>query len=189
MKKIIILFFLFSSTTVFSQTISIGIKYFGLSIHPKGSINSELMPLKFDEKGLLVLNTGFYISIEYYIPNYEFISIKFIQGIYNDCIKQFAGFTHIGFRLNTPELNGFMFSGGIGPTLIFRKNWYDILGYNDSFSFFNGTPQDYWQWRFLWYGGELEFNQKITADWALSATFIPGFPDLLNISIGAKYTK
>jgi len=76
------------------------------------------MPLKFDEKGLLVLNTGFYISIEYYIPNYEFISIKFIQGIYNDCIKQFAGFTHIGFRLNTPELNGFMFSGGIWMSTI-----------------------------------------------------------------------
>jgi hypothetical protein len=187
-KKVFSGIFLILCFSLVSQNISLGVKYFGLSIHPFGAINSNIMPLKLDPEGVLVLNTGLSFGVEYFIPRVNFISIKFVQGIYFDCIGQFAGFSHLGIRFHFPTINGFSVNGGIGPSLIFRKNWYEVPGYDDSFSFFNGDRDDFWQWRFLWYGGEFEFNQNITEKMAISETFIPGYPDLMNLSIGIKYS-
>lgn len=58
---IIMKVFLLSLTVLFSICLkaqnNIGIKYFGLSIHPKGEHeNSFLMPNKLDKNGYLVMN-------------------------------------------------------------------------------------------------------------------------------------
>lgn len=172
--------------SIYADKFAIGLKYFGLSIHPNGAINSSLMPLKFDDKGVFVLNLGVSVGIEYFLP-LDFLSIKFIQGLYFDCIEKFAGFSHIGLRGRFLKIGTFSVNGGIGPTFIYRRSWYEVPGYDDSFSFFNGTKDDTWQWRFIWYGGEIEFNNEINKSLEFSVTFIPGYPDLMNLSFGIKY--
>jgi hypothetical protein len=177
-----------STFSINAQSYNIGIKYFGLSFHPLGAYNNELMPLKFDPKGIFVLDVGAMASFEKYLWK-DFISIKVAQAFYGDCILQFAGFSHIGFRIKIFTIGKHNLNGGIGPTLIYRKNWYDIDGYDDTFSFFNGSKNDYWQWRFLWYGGEFEYNYNLLKNIDLSITFIPGFPDLVAFAFGIRIKK
>ena len=43
---------------------NIGIKFFGLSIHPFGDENAFLMPRKLDKNGYFVLNLGAMLSYE-----------------------------------------------------------------------------------------------------------------------------
>ena len=140
-----------------AQSHNIGIKYFGLSIHPFGAYNSDLMPLKIGQNGEIVFNVGLMGSFEKYIWR-NFISVKFAQAFYGDCLLQFAGFSHIGFRFRIFTIGRHNLNGGIGPTLIYRRNWYNVDGYDDTFAFFRGERGDFWQWRFLWYGGEIEYN-------------------------------
>lgn len=171
-----------------AQSMAWGVKAFGLSIHPQGALNHELMPWKIDERGVFVFNLGATVGFEAFVPGTPWLSIKAVQGGYLDCVGQPAGFSHLGLRLHTPSWGGFSVNGGVGPSLLYRKSWYDLRGYNDDFSFFRGGPHDFWQTRFLWYGGELEFNEALGRGWALSQTLVPGYPDLISISIGFKYT-
>lgn len=179
-------FFAASSSLFCIGTFSVGLKYFGLSIHPTGAVNAHLMPLKLDKRGVFVFNLGASVNAEYFVWR-DIISVKAVQGFYSDCIGQFAGFSHIGIRLRIFKIGGFSLNGGIGPTFIYRKNWYKVPGYDDSFSFFRGTKNDKWQWRFLWYGGEFEFNQLITRNLEFSFSVIPGGLDLINFSFGVRY--
>ena len=143
------------------------------------------MPLKFDKKGIFVLNTGISINIECFVFR-DIISIKFVQGLYADCVQKFGGFTHLGFRARIFEIGRHSLYGGIGPTFIYRQNWYSLENYDDSYSFFRGSPENIWQYRFLWYGGEFEYNFALNERIALSTSFVPGFPDLVNLSFGFR---
>jgi hypothetical protein len=186
LKNWLLLFvFLYNIPLVQANDLFIGLKFFGLSIHPKGALNSQYMPLKFDKKGIFVLNTGITLNIEYFIYK-DIVSIKFIQGLYADCVQKLGGFTHLGFRARIFEYEKHSLYGGIGPTFIYRKNWYSLEDYDDNFSFFHGKPEDIWQYRFLWYGGEFEYNYEINNNFSVSTSFVPGFPDLANLSIGFR---
>jgi hypothetical protein len=187
MRKILIFgFLIFVNMSIHAQNIAVGIKFFGLSIHPLGALNTQHMPLKFDKKGIFVLNLGVEICFEYFIYK-DIVSVKFIQALYADCVQKFAGFTHLGLRGRIFETGKHSLYGGIGPTFIYRKNWYALEGYDDSFSFFRGEPEDTWQRRFIWYGGEFEYNYAINENLSLSTSFVPGFPDLMNLAVGIRY--
>jgi len=186
MKKLIVLFILvFININIYANDLFIGVKFFGLSIHPFGALNTQHMPLKFDKKGLFVLNLGAELCIEYFIYK-DVISIKFIQALYADCVQKLGGFTHLGLRGRIFEIDRHSLYGGIGPTFIYRKNWYTLEDYDDSFSFFKGGPENTWQYRFLWYGGEFEYIFAINEKWGLSTSFVPGFPDLVNFAFGFR---
>jgi hypothetical protein len=171
---------------LYAHDLSLGIKLFGLSIHPQGAVNKDIMPLKLDKDGIFVLDAGITLGIERFLYK-DWVSVKFVQGFYLDCLTQPAGFSHIGIRGKIFQIGKHSLNGGIGPTFIYRKNWYNVAGYKDDFSFFNGSPGDYLQWRFLWYGGEFEYNYKLNESIDLSASFIPGFPDIAVFSSGIRY--
>src|SRR4051812_12410460 len=76
---------------------NIGLKFFGLSVHPKGDENAFLMPRRLDERGVCVINLGGMVSAEKFIFRDE-ISVKAIQGLYSDCAARLGGFTHFGLR-------------------------------------------------------------------------------------------
>ena len=186
MRRIVVfLFFLWNIQTLNAHDVFAGIKFFGLSVHPTGANNAQHMPLKFDRNGIFVVNTGISINIEYVVFK-DIISIKFVQGLYADCVRKFGGFTHLGFRIRIFAIGRHSLNGGIGPTFIYRRNWHSLDDYDDSFDFFRGKPGDTWQRRFLWYGGEFEYNFALHEKIALSTSFIPGFPDLLNVSFGFR---
>ena len=187
--KILLRFFLllFTFLTGFNLQAqdNVGLKFFGLSIHPGGDENAFLMPRRLDSNGVLVLNLGSMLSAEKFIYQ-DRVSVKAVQGIYSDCAAQLGGFSHIGIRAIIFRAGKHSVFGGIGPTLVYRKNWHELPGYLDP-DYFDGQPADTWQYKFLWYGGEFEYAYVLSEKLDLTSTFIPGFPKLLSLSFGLKY--
>ncbi|GAB2541835.1 hypothetical protein GCM10027189_26150 [Rufibacter soli] len=188
MKKwIFLLVFSFASLLTQAQgKHNLNVKYFGLTLHPKGDNNAELMPLNPDGKGYLVLNVGGSVGYEHFLVPGK-ISLKAIQALYADCALRFAGFTHLGVRAVIFDIGRHSLNGGLGPTLVFRRNWSELEGYTLSSSFFGGNPQDKWQYKMVWYAGELEYNYRLTPRTDLSTSFVPGYPNIMSLSFGVRY--
>lgn len=179
-------FFTLAGKTVHAQGSASSLKFFGLSLHPEGDPNAHLMPINPDGHGYLVLNLGGMLSHETAVLDSAF-SIKAIQTLYADCAGQAGRFSHIGIRFLVFKKNRHMLSGGIGPTFIFRRSWHRLPEYQPS-GFFNGDPGEAWQYKMLWYGGEFEYNYAIGGQTAISFTFVPGYPNLISLSAGLRYT-
>lgn len=180
----------FSVMFLHAGDIRIGVKFFGLTIHPQGVAHPEIMPLKFDENGYAVMNLGGTVSAEYFIWK-DIVSVRVVQGLYADCASRLGGFSHIGLRGRIFQSGRHSLNGGIGPTFVYRRNWYKIPGFTpvpgDSADFYTGgTPEDDWQWRFIIYGGEFEYNYAITERLEASLSVIPS-PEIITFSVGARY--
>lgn len=164
---------------------NIGIKFFGLSIHPFGDENAFLMPRKLDRNGYFVLNLGAMLSYEKFVWQ-DILSVKAIQAGYSDCAARAGGFSHIGVRGKIFSTKRQTLSGGIGPTLIYRRNWNELEKYHNP-GCFQGGLSDKWQYLFIWYGGEFEYKYSVNEKLDLALCFIPGYPDLISFSLGINY--
>ncbi len=163
---------------------NIGLKLFGLSIHPETvKENAVVMPRKLDKNGVLVLNIGAEIMYEHFVYKDKY-SLKFVQALYADCADQLGGFVHIGVRGRIFSLGKHRLYGGIGPTLVFRRSWLDLAEYKDQ-GLFQGDGR--YQYLFLWYGGEFEYKYELNSKFDFAISFIPGYPDLLSLSLGLSY--
>lgn len=183
-----VLVFLLVFSTLCAQTgkNSVGLKFMGLSIHPEGGLGNEaLMPNKLDKNAYFVMNLGAIFSYERFVFK-DVVSIKLLQGLYADCAARFAGFTGIGVRGRIFRIGKHRLYGGLGPVLLYRRNWFDLPGFKDT-KYFSGRPGDTWQYKFLWYGGEFEYRYAINERFDVAATFVPGYPDLLCLSVGLSY--
>ncbi|MBI9055590.1 MAG: hypothetical protein JEY96_17330 [Bacteroidales bacterium] len=161
-------------------------KFFGFSFHPDGDVNADNMPTKIDKNGVLVVNIGMYFGYEHFVHK-DKLSIKTAVAFYSDCGGLFSGLVHVGFRGVIVQFDRFSINGGLGPTFIYRRSWYSKFDDYVNSGFYNGNETDFWQYKFLWYGGELEFNYQLTNRLDLSTTFIPGYPKLLELSFGVRY--
>ncbi len=184
-KRVLGLLFLLISLTSYSQD-NFTFKFFGLSIHPDGDVNADNMPTRIDRRGVAVVNIGVYLGYEKFVHK-DKLSIKMVNAYYSDCGGLFSGFMHLGFRGVILQKKRFSMNGGLGPTFIYRRSWYSKFEDYVNSGFYDGGENDYWQHKFLWYGGELEFNYKLRRSLDLSATLIPGYPKLIDISIGVRY--
>ncbi|WP_025842665.1 hypothetical protein [Porphyromonas gingivicanis] len=188
MKKTLLLFFLLYSTFSLKAQYrsNVGLKFMGLSIHPLGGNGNEvIMPNKLDPQAHFVVNLGAILSYEHFLYK-DIVSVKALQGLYADCAVQLAGFSSIGIRARIFRLGRHSLYGGLGPTIIFRRNWFRLEGYQDS-HYFKGDKDDYWQYRFLWYGGEFEYKVVLRDQIDFSISFVPGYPDLMSLSMGISY--
>ncbi|MDG5816535.1 hypothetical protein QA601_15665 [Chitinispirillales bacterium ANBcel5] len=181
---VLVLFLLVLTVTVRAQN-NFGLKYFGLSIHPGGSDNAQLMSTKLDKRARFVLNIGGAFSYEHFIFG-DLLSVKIIQALYTDCASQLGGYTHVGFRGRIFKRGRHLLNGGIGPTLVYRRNWMELDGYENP-TIFKGNEGDMWQYLFLWYGGEFEYKFSFSKKVNFSMSFVPGYPDLMNLSLGINY--
>ncbi len=186
MKSIFFVILFFSLTFYLQAQNNIGIKYFGLSIHPKlDKRNAEIMDLKLDNNGVLVLNLGGEVMYEYFFYKDKY-SIKFIQALYSDCASKLGGFTHLGVRGRILKKGKHSLYGGIGPTFVFRRNWLTIPGYIDG-GVYKGDKNSKYQSFFIWYGGEFEYKYRLSSKIDFTISFVPGYPDLLSLSFGVSY--
>ena len=69
-----------------------------------------------------------------------------------------------------------------------QRGFIDIIGffipnYVDT-KYYKGTPTDKWQYKFLWYGGELEYKFAISSKLDFATIFVPGYPDLMAFAVG-----
>jgi len=186
MRSIVLfLFFLIIPVVGFSQD-NFSAKFFGFSFHPDGDVNADNMPTKVDKNGVLVVNIGVYLGYEKFVFK-DKLSIKTATAFYSDCGGLFSGLVHVGFRGVIVQFDKFSINGGLGPTFIYRRSWYSKFDDYVNSGFYNGNETHFWQYKFLWYGGELEFNYKLNDRLDLSTTFIPGYPKLLELSFGVRY--
>lgn len=155
-------------------------------MHPRGAANAPLIPYKFDSRGIFVLHPGVTLNFDYFLWK-DIVSVKAVQGLYADCAMQFAGFSHVGFRIRLFKIGRFSMNAGLGPTFLYRQSWYRLPGYKDSFTFYHGTKHEDWQYRFIVYGGEIESNIQVNDKFDVSISVIPGGIDLINVSFGARY--
>ena len=184
-KGLAIIVMMITITNGYSQD-NFTAKFFGFSFHPDGDINAENMPTKIDENGVLVVNLGMYLGYENFFHK-DKLSYKAVTAFYSDCGGLFSGLLHVGFRGVIYQNGNFSVNGGLGPTFIFRRSWYSKFDDYVNSGFYNGNETDFWQYKFLWYGGELEFNYKLNNSLDFSTTFIPGYPKLLELSVGIRY--
>ncbi|MDA3954802.1 MAG: hypothetical protein PF485_14230 [Bacteroidales bacterium] len=184
-RSVLVLVFFLFFLSVFSQD-NLTVKFFGLSIHPDGDVNADNMPTKIDRNGIAVINLGLYFGYENFIYK-DKLSLKIITAYYSDCGGLFSGLLHVGLRGVVLQSNKFSINGGIGPTFIYRRSWYSKFDNYVNSGFYNGNETDFWQYKFLWYAGELEFNYKLKKFLDLSVTLVPGYPKLIDISIGVRY--
>jgi hypothetical protein len=160
------------------------VKFVGISVHLKENPHPHLYKRKFDRKGFVVLNAGVILSVEKFVYN-DLVSIKFAQAIFSDCANQFAGFSHLGFRLNK-ELDNHHFAIGNGPTMFYRKDWSGLTGYIDEGLF---KRNENYQYRFFWYAGEVNYGYKLSDQTQLSFTLLPGPPEFATIAAGLRLTE
>ncbi len=184
LNGIVLFVFLLSCQVLMAQD-NIGIKFFGLSIHPKGERqNALLMPNKLDKNGYLVMNFGAELMVEKFVFR-DIISVKEVQALYADCAQRLGGFSHIGVRGRILKIGRHSLSGGIGPTFVFRRNWLELPGYVNPDRFKGGMGEKY-QYLFLWYGGEFEYKYAISERVEATCSFVPGYPDLMSLALGVS---
>lgn len=180
MKKILLLFIF--SVFVFGED-RVSIKIMGLSLHPNGAKSSEVMPLKFDKKGYLVPNIGLIFAYDREIS--DGIYIRFSQGLYFDCALKPAGFTQVNLRGDIFDSGETRINIGCGPTIIYRKSWKILEGYNPT-SFYKEKGSI--EYTYLWYGGDIEYNKKLEKNGEFQLSFVPGYPALMHLSFGLANT-
>lgn len=172
-------------TAVASAQHNLGIRLFGLSFHPYGSDNAHLMPLKYDTEAYFVQNIGAILSYEHHLYR-DVLFAKGAMALYSDCGALMGGFVHLGLRGRIFSIGRHRLLGGIGPTLIFRQNWFKLPGYIDQ-KLFKGGKDDAFQHLFLWYAGDFDYRYTISDRVDIGVTFVPGYPDLMSLSVGFNY--
>jgi len=158
------------------------LKFFGLSAHLRQTPYPELFPNRLDQKGIMVVNFGGIAGYERFVLR-DVLSVRVEQGIYADCSSSLAGFTHLGWRGEIFRTGRHSLNGGFGPTLVYRRDWNRLEGYEDDGYF---RRRGDWQYRFYWYGGEFEYNYQLTEQNDLSINLVPGIPELVSFGAGFR---
>lgn len=162
---------------------NIGFKYFGFTIHPRGDEQAHLMPYRLDKKGVFVPNVGGILSFQKNVFQ-DIVSVKFAQGFYTDSGGLPSGHTHIGFRLVFFQKKKHTLLFGFGPTWIYRRNWNVKEGYVSTGIF---EDRGKIQYKYVWYGGEIEYDYQINDKLDFSMNFLPGYPLVLSFGFGVRY--
>lgn len=189
MKIIIVLFIIsfYFPINAAAQNFLFGIKFTGLTIHPKHENNAHLYKWKLDEKGHFVLNGGISITVD--IKLQDWFGLKFAQSFVRyDCGGKTAIMSHIGANFGghgtTFGESNHGLSGSIGPMLFIRESWKDLDGYVHDENLFGPLTSKKWTTKFLPIGGQFEYNYFFSPNHAISVNILPGVPNIIAISPG-----
>ncbi len=181
------IFFFFSYRA--KAQVSVGFTIGGIAYHPLREANARIYKWKFDRQGHFVGYTGLSIFVSYRINRY--VGIKLIQAIVlHDCAGKFAGITHLGINLFDDILawnDRFNeFSMSIGPFWYYRRNWTKEKAYRNMPDFISLSANKRWEKKFVWYGGQIEFDHFSAGNQPLVFNFLPGLPYIFTLGIGSK---
>lgn len=184
MLRSMLLMWLVSAFIHLSAQDNVGLNFIFLTWHPGGNKMAFLQPNRLDDKAKLVLNWGGVAHYERFIYRKK-LSVKLAQAAYSDCAQLFAGHTHIAFRLNVLNSEKHALRFGFGPTWVYRKNWNRFPGYVQENRYLKSRGD--WQYVFVWYGGEIEYDYSVGKKLDINVHVIPGIPDFFTFGIGARY--
>lgn len=162
-----------------------GLKYTGLSYHPDGGEN-EGYPRQLDDEAFWVLLIGGAVEADW--RPHKFLYIRAATTFYKDCADLWAGYYHLGFRANYDIGERVGVRIGIGPTYLWRQNWFGkVKGYKRDSFFGEPTGGDF-QGAFILYGGDAEVEWKADDRFSFVYSVIPGWPEVIQSSVGMRYT-
>lgn len=164
---------------------AVSLQYCGITFHPRGGSLPERFPRKFDSKAYFVAEMGIAINGDFYlIP--EKLFLRYMTAHYRDCANLPAGFEHLGIRGRIFEKGNHSVNGGMGITLVYRKDWHQFPEYKEE-AFYKDRVKNGWQYRILPYGGEFEYLYKLNDVLSLQYSLIPGIPYIMTSKIGVRY--
>lgn len=169
----------------FAQGTNLTGKFFGLTIHPFGDDLASIQPYKLDSKAYFVLNLGGFVGYERYFWQ-DIASVKVTQGLFTDCSGGKAGFTHLGLRGVVYDKGNHHAMLGFGPMWFYRDSWTRFPNYDDK-GVFGLNKAKTVQYKFFWYGMEIEYNYRLSKKTDFSVTFTPGLPFVISYAVGLKY--
>ena len=160
------------------------IHWIGYTYHPGGGNSPEIYPLKLDDQGTNVVEVGLVGKLDYRFSSDFYL--RSAVAAYKDCAFNNAGFFHLGFRGTFFKHASHSISGGLGPTLLFRRDWNRFPEYKGD-EFFSDSVYRGWQYRFIWYGGEFDYSYQINSKLQFQYSVIPGYPFVFTNTFGIRY--
>jgi len=169
---------------------SVGIKLSGLAFHPQKELNETIYKWKLDKKGKFVSFIAVSFMIDYRFNNY--LGVKTTHTIMPyDCAGKLAFVSHIGInfqdRIVGWENEVHRFSSSFGPLLYYRKGWLTIKGYEREETFIKATKNEKWEYKFVWYGAQFQYDYFFKSKQAISINLFPGYPYIYSFAVGNKF--
>jgi len=159
-------------------------KYFALTYHPDGGEN-EGYPLQLDDEAYWVLQVGAQVDVDRRLTSW--LQMRGTVALYRDCANVWAGLVSLGPRLEWSPTENLAFRFGVGPTFLWRENWlFHVKGYTKDSFFGKADSSSDFQSAFLWYGGDLEAQWRLNRQWSVVASVVPGWPEVITSSVGAR---
>ena len=170
--------------------ITFGVKISGLAFHPKKGANKSCYRWKVDEQGRFVGFVGVTLTSAYYFNDY--LGLKLSQTFMPfDCAGQFSSVTHLGLNLTDRIVgwknNQHRGSASIGPLLYLRKGWLQLIDCPQEPDFINSTQNKKWQYKFVWYGGQMQYDYYYRTNRAVSINIFPGHPYVYSFGVGETF--
>lgn len=161
----------------------VGVKFVGVTIHTDNNFNGHLYKTAIGKKNRVAFHFGLAVTCEYKINTW--LSVKASQSGFRDCAGKFAGMTMLNVRGTIDMGDAGDISGGLGPFWYYRRSWFAIEGYEDD-GYFKLSSNSKWQKKFVWYGGEIEYNYPITETLDWSTNILPGIPVVIAVASGVR---
>ncbi|HTL82535.1 MAG TPA: hypothetical protein VL651_12570 [Bacteroidia bacterium] len=186
MYRLRIIFFLicFHSGNFLSAQWFVGVKFMGVTFHTDKNQNAGLYKVAFGKNKRVSLNFGVALTAEYYFYQHT-VSVKYDQALFRDCAGKFAGSSLLTIRYTLDMQRLGEGSVGMGPFFFYRKNWNALPGYIDD-GYFRSSSNGKWQRKFVWYGGEFEYDHRIKNDLDFSLNLFPGYPVVYALTPGVR---
>ncbi len=142
-----------------------------------------------DKKGRFVAFASISIVATYHINKY--IGVKAVQSfIFHDCAGKFAGLSHIGIDFHDDiigwENPNHQWSFSFGPLYYYRKGWLNDKNYRHTPDFLTLSKNRKWERKFVWYGGQIQYDYLFANGQAFNINFFPGIPYLYTFGIGGS---
>lgn len=183
MKRTIFLFALLTYVIHTHAQCFIGMKFMGVSFHTDNNYNGRLYKTAIGKNNRVAFHFGIALTAEYKINNW--FSVKVSQSGFRDCAGKFAGMTMLNLRGTLDLGEAGDISGGIGPFWYYRRSWLAIDDYADD-GYFRLSENGKWQKKFVWYGGEIEYNYPINESLDRSTNVLPGVPVVIAVASGVR---
>jgi hypothetical protein len=151
----------------------VGVKFMGVSVHTDDNLNARLYKTAIGKRKRIAFHFGLAVTAEYKFN--DWLSLKASQAGFRDCAGKFAGMTMFNVRGTVDMGNAGDLSAGLGPFWYYRRSWFELDGYVDD-GYFRVSPSGKWQKKFVWHGGEIEYNYPITETLDWSTNILPGIP-------------
>lgn len=172
-----------SDVSDYSNRFALGANYYALTYHPGGG--GADYPRELDKDAYWVIQLGGEANADYYLSRW--FLLRAAGSLYKDCADVWAGYAHLGFRLNWAPAPRLALRIGIGPSFLWRESWLGKVARYRSDAFFGRpSPDDRFQSAWIWYGGNMEAEIKLGRGMGLVYSLVPGYPLVMTSSLGLR---